>query len=334
MTILLLAFLIFIPLLAGYPVRKILEPGTKGMLDTGILGVLTLLVTSGSLQLLLLLLKRPFSDYEKIYPLLLLLLALTGSVLLVLDLRSGKTKQKTWERLKGFCRSWGQNRESLIFSIAVLVLLLLCVTRILTETPDISDDFTLETMKTTLSTDTIYQYNSLTGMVIEEGMPIRQQILTLPFFLAFLSDIFHVDAAALLYKIFPCYVLVLALLVYGRWASFLFQKQRERQSGFLMLVSLLILVGDYAGMAPASLMLHQGFTGNALCAGVVIPFAICLCMQKRWIMALGCVGAELFLVWTTYGFGYSVLVMVFFGLLSVSDKVKKKLAQHRAAEKK
>lgn len=320
MILFLFAFLIFVPILAGYPVRKILEPGGKGLLDTGLLGVLTLLMTSGGVQLVLLLLKRSFSEYEKIYPLLLCVLSLTGLLLLALDIKNHRGTQKLSERLKGFYRSWFQSRGALVFCVLTVITVLLCFVRICAGAPDISNDFTLETIRTTLGTDTIYRYHSLTGQEIAEGMPIRQQILTLPFFLAFLSDVFHVEAAFLTYKLFPCYVLLLTMAVYGSWSSLLFPKQREKQIGFLLLVSVLILVGDYANMAPAALLLHQGFTGNALFAGVVLPFAMYLCMKKKWIMALSCVGAEVFLIWTTYGLGFSVLVLLLSALLQLRRK--------------
>lgn len=322
MLVLLILFLMFVPLLVGRPVRKVLDYAGQGIIDTYLSGILTLFVISGALQALLLKLKRPFSDYEKIYPLLLLLISVIGLVMFVFDLRGGKQEQSRKERFMGFCRTLFQSRESQIFGLLTLAAMLLCVMRIITETPDIQGDFTLETMRTTLTTNTIYQYNSLTGMVVEEGMPIRQQILTMPFFLAFLSHVFRVGETLLAYRIFPCFVLVLSFLVYGRWGGSLFPSQREKQSGFLLVISVMILAGDYVGLAPGTLLLHQGFTGYGVCAGVIIPYAICLCMRKKWFLACLCAGAELFLIWTTYGLGYSVLIIILFALPEFWNKGK------------
>jgi len=101
--------------------------------------------------------------------------------------------------------------------------------------------------------------------------------------------------------------------------------RRDMQSGFLFLISFMIFVGDYAGAAPAALLLHQGFTGNAMCAAVVIPFAIYLCMKGKWLAAFLCVVAELFLIWTTYGLGYCVLVIVLFAGVAICSKIKGKV---------
>ena len=329
MLVLLIIFFVFVPLLAGRPVRKILDYTGQGILDTYLSGVLTLFIISGALQVLLLKLKRPFSDYEKIYPLLLALLCAIGLALFVIDVRGEKKEQSRKERFMGVCRTLFQSRESQIFGFLTFAVVLLCILRIFTETPDIRGDFTLETMRTTLSTNTIYQYDSFTGMVIEEGMPIRQQVLTLPFFLAFLSHVFRVEETLLLYRIFPCFVLVLALLVYGRWGGILFPSQRQKQIGFLLVVSVMLLAGDYTDMAPGTLLLHQGFTGNGVCAGFVIPYAIYLCMRKKWLLACICAGAELFLIWTTYGLGYSVLVLVLSALPEILDNLKVLLNRKR-----
>lgn len=315
MILLLLLFLILAPYLVGRPVGKLLDHTGHSIPDTYLYGVMTLFITSGGVQLLLILREGPFSDYEKWYPLILLLFALAGIVLTVLDLRKEKTEKSLRERLHSLSRSLLPDRESRIFGALTVAVLLLCGLRILTGTPDLTGDFTLETVNTTLATDRIYAYNSLTGQVIEAGMPIRQQILTMPFFLAFLSHVFRVDAAVLLYQIIPCYVLALAVLVYSRWGAILFPKQTGRQFGFLFVIGILLLAGDYARLAPAALILHQGFTGNALCAGVIIPFAICQCMRKKWLPAILCAGAELFLIWTTYGLGYCVWVVLLFVLV-------------------
>lgn len=330
MQVLRIVFILIMPLLVGYPVRKIMDYAGKGIADTYVSGVLMLFVISGALQLLLLKLSRSFSDYGIVYPLLLLLLSLIGLVLLLFDLRRKLKEQGLREHIRGLARSFRQDLASLLFYLLTFVVILLCCVRIWVEPADTAGDFTLETIRTTMEKDSIYQYNSLTGQQLAEGMPIRQQLLTLPFFLAFLSGWISVDAPLLAYRIFPCFVLLLSLLVYGRWGAFLFPRQRQKQSGFLFVVSFLILAGDYARLAPSALLLHQGFTGNALCAGVILPFVIYLCMKGKWFLACLCVGAELFLVWTTYGFGYSVFVIVLFLLLLLGEKVSGKRTKREA----
>lgn len=322
MILLLLICLIVIPYLVGKPVRKILDYKGHDAITTYLCGVMMIFIASGGVQLLMLLKQRPFSEYEKLFAVVLVVLAFAGILLLVWELcRKRQEIIGFRKRIPEFWRSRFGDWESRIFCALTAAALVLCAVRILAGTPDVTGDFTLETVNTTLETDSIYQYNSLTGMVIEEGMPIRQQILTLPFLLAFLSDIFRIDAAVLLYRLFPCYVLLLTALVYSCWGRLIFPGQSGRQYGFLFVISLLILAGDYAGLAPAALILHQGFTGNAVCAGVVLPFSMYLCMGKKWFSALLCVGAELFLIWTTYGLGFCVWVILLFALLQLGSLI-------------
>lgn len=322
--ILLIAFLIFTPFLLGQPVRKIIDRCGRGVVDTYICGVMTMFAISGVLHLFVMFTNRSFSDYLKFYPIIVIIPAIIGVILTVMDIKRNNTEFSVKARIIAFFRSWFKSKELQIFGSLTLIAILLCVVRIIACAPDVTGDFTLETIRTTLQTDSIYQYNSLTGQVLEEGMPIRQQILTLPFFQAFLSVFFNVEVTLILYKIFPCYTLFLTLLVYSRFAGTLFLKQKEHQMIFMFIISFMLLVGDYAYAAPAALMLHQGFTGNAMCAGVIIPFGIYACINRKWLLACVCVVAELFLVWTTYGLGFSVLVIFLFMLIGIVGKIIKK----------
>ena len=324
MILLLILFLIVVPFLTGKPVRKVLDSKRHGITDTYICGVMTMLVASGVLHVAVMLLNRPFSDYVKLYSLILAALSLLGAVCVILGARRGNTWVHLKERFLRVARGFAANRETRIFLGLFVVVFLLCGVRIIFGTVDVTGDFTLETIRTTLETDSIYGYNSLTGRLLEEGMPIRQQILTMPFFLAYLCEMFSVAAGTLLYKIIPCYLLVLAALVYTKWAGVLFEKQREKQLLFLVVTGILLLMGDSTRFAPAALLLHQGFTGNAWCAGFVVPYAIYACMDKKWLLTGLCVGAELFLVWTTYGLGYCVLITALFGGLELARRLAKK----------
>lgn len=322
--ILLVAFLIFGPFLLGQPVRKVLDHGGRGGTDTYILGVMTMLTISGVLHFFVMYINGPFSVYLRLYPVIIICVSAVGIILTIMDIKRNNVEFSIKARVIAFGRSWFKSRELMIFGGLTLITILLCIIRILTGQPDVTGDFTLETIRTTLQTDSIYQYNSLTGRLLEEGMPIRQQILTLPFFQTFLSVCSGIDINLLIYKIFPCYTLVLAVLVYSRFAGTLFVKQKESQMIFMFMISFMILVGDYAQAAPAALMLHQGFTGNAMCAGVIIPFSIYLCMNRKWLSACVCAVTELFLIWTTYGLGFSVWVIFLFVMIEIVVKVVKK----------
>lgn len=324
--IILLLFLLVIPFFAGHPVRKILNFRGSNYMETYLCGNLLMWVVSGAVQLLLLVMKRPFSQYTVIFSVLMGGLGLAGMIVFIMETRQ---KERIFQTLKGQFRSWFQSRRSGILFGLVLGTFLLCTLRIWFGQPVLTGDFTMETVNTTLAADSIYQYHSLTGLLIEEGMPIRQQILTLPFFLAFLIQASGLDAGLVIYQIFPVYVLLLTFLTYGCYSGFLFPREWESQNGFLFIVGVLLLFGDYAQAAPASLLLHQGFTGNALAAGVIIPLAVYFCISKKWLLAFLCAAAEIFVIWTTYGAGFCALVLVFFALLSLWDWERTKIRKRK-----
>ena len=207
--ILLIIFLIFAPFFIGQPVRKILDFGGKGVADTHICGVMTMLAISGTLHFFVMFTNRTFADYLKFYPVILTVLVVGGIVITVFDVRKNNAEFSVKARLIAFLKSWFKNKELQVFTIFTLVTLVLCVFKIVAGTPDASGDFTLETIRTTLHTDSIYQYSSLTGKLLEEGMPIRQQILTMPFFIAFSRGRSSTSHSFILFfcmvSISPCY---------------------------------------------------------------------------------------------------------------------------------
>ncbi len=323
--LLLILSLLIVPFFLGQPVRKVIDHGGKGATDTYICGVMTMFVLSGVLHFFVMFTNRPFSQYVRLYLIAISLLMLIGVVVTVFDVKKCGREYSVKARTFAFFRAWFKGREAMLFTVLTLIMLILCMVRILAGEPDITGDFTLETIRTTLQTDSIYRYNSLTGMILTEGMPIRQQILTLPFCLAFLSEFFGVELTLVVHKIFPCFVLLLGFLVYSRLAGILFERDKTKQIIFMFVICFMILVGDYAHAVPAALMLHQGFTGNALCAGVVVPFVVYACLRRKWLIAVLCVVAELFLVWTTYGMGFCVLVILIFALIEIAGRVGCKL---------
>lgn len=324
MWILVFLFLVIVPFFVGCTVGKVADPFEYGLLDTYLDGVLMLFVLSGLVQFVTVLFHRAFGEYIIIYAVLLTLLFIPGVFLFGWGMRKDGKNKIFLEKGKGFFRFWFADRASQVLTLLNILIFVFCIARVLFGTVDLHGDFTMETVRTTLETDSIYEYDSFTGQVLNEGMPIRQKILTLPFFLAMLCEIAGVNPGILIYKVFPCFLLMWTAMLCAKWGSLLFPKQREKESGFLMLTGCLLLFGDYAQMAPASLLLHQGFTGNALCALFVIPYTLYLCLRKKWVLSLLCIAAEIFLIWTTYGFGYCFLIVAFFGIWEAGKKIYQK----------
>lgn len=312
MIIVVTLLLVIMPFFLGCLVRKILDFQRANAVENYLCGCLASIAVSGGIQLLLIITKRPFSNFMILYPAILGILFIVGIVIFVID-----AKQSAWslKRPGNAIQSWFRTKKSQIFTCLMIATFFIGIAQILLGTPILKGDFTLETIKTTLETDSIYQYHSLTGRLIEAGMPIRKEILTLPIFYSFLVKSMGVSPELLIYKLVPCFLLILTYLGYGLWAGVLFPSQRETQSSFLFLIGVLLNFGGYSELAPANLLIHQGFTGEAWVACLILPLTICFAMKNQWILALLCVVSEAFLIWTTYGFGFSALVIMGFALL-------------------
>lgn len=320
MTAAMIVFLLIIPALMGIPIEAIGSFFHKDNRKQGmnfpqsyLLGALLMVVLSGGIQFVVRHTNQPFSLYAIAMAVICVFFSLIG-------LGIGIASFSKWKQEKP---------ETGLLLLCLILFVAGCV-RIFMLQPDVTGDFTLETIRTTLSTNTIYEYNSLTGRLIEEGMPIRQEILTLPFFGAFLCRMFGADAQLVVYKVLPCFVLLLSLFTAYFLAEHLFMNNRKSRQIFLLAYGMLLLLGDSSSPMPAYEILHRGFTGSAWVCGFLTSLVLYCCIQKKWLFLLLCLAAEIFLHWTTYGLGFGVLVVV--GCLMVSA-VRSVLARFFIKEK-
>ena len=333
MIALFIAYLAVIPLFAGMFVRKILEFKGRNLADDYLSGVMSLLVMSGVVQFTAIKLNYSFSWYCRIMIMASVLMALVGAVLSVALQTFTLSSLKQGFRDKARAITHKNN----IWWLVLVGAIFLCVlARITLSSPVLEGDFTLETLNTTVATDSIYKYNALIGQPIEGGMPIRQQILTLPVFLGFLSYIFEVDAGLLVFRLWPCFVAFLCFLCYHRIATHLFPDEFEKRCMCINLFAFMMLVGDCGVMSPTFLLVYKGFTGYCLLANVVLPFLLASLIRKQWGMAALCLAAEVFIVWTTYGFGFGIWMTIFYLICMVGYRIfvdrkrKSKEAQGKA----
>lgn len=309
MTLLFVLFIVFVPIFMGMFVRKLLEYKGQNLADDYLCGILILIVVSGIVQFVTVTFNYSFTWYCRTLLLASIFMAVIGLVLsIALQTYTLQTlKQSVKDKVKNI------NRSNNVWGLVVIGLVFLGVlARILFSSPVLEGDFTLETINTTLSTNTIYKYNSLTGQEILNGMPIRQQILTLPMLLAFFIDTFGMDTSVFVFRIFPCAVALMCFLAYYRMGQNFFPDNFEKRSHFLHILSLMILVGDCGIKSPTFLLVFQGFSGYCFLACVLLPYLFTACLRRKWGIAALCVSAEIFLVWTTYGIGFSVIMIALF----------------------
>lgn len=170
-------------------------------------------------------------------------------------------------------------------------------------------DMTVETVGSFIRNDGIYQVNPLTGGAYVWGIPSRLEILCLPTMYASLCSIFRMNPADFVWHVVPAAVILLCYAAYCCLGKSLFPKNRTGQLCFLIAAALLIDAGSYRYGMDGFGILFSGWRGVTLRNAVLIPYAVSLCLRKKYFHALLCVLAEACIVWTLYGLGACVIVV-------------------------
>ena len=275
-------------------------------------GSLVVIGLAEAAHLAALFLNLPLNICAKIMGALFLGAALFVAVRLVLAKRKGKSKKAAGEgnRLLKLIQVY----PWLFAGIAILILVQI-VWNFYSHVPYLTGDITGETVQTMLSTDSIYTINPMTGQAYTAGMPLRLKILVLPTFYAVICQSTGISAPVLIYSIVPSLVLLLSYLVYTGWAVYLFPREGKKQLIFMLFVAVIYQFGCYSAAMDSFLMFFQGWQGTAVRAGVILPYALLCCLQGKWRSVILCLLAEVCVVWTLYGLGYTVImVLVLLGI--------------------
>lgn len=178
--------------------------------------------------------------------------------------------------------------------------------------PYLKYDITGETVQTMLASDRIYELNPLTGRDFNTGMPMRLKILVLPTLFAILCKWTGIPVITLCYSVVPCIVLLLSYTVYLDWAEYLFPGEGKKRILFLCFVALIYQFGAYSQTMDAYSLFFGGFQGEAFRTGVLLPYALLCCLRGRWKGVILCLFAEVCLVWTFYGLGYTAVILALY----------------------
>lgn len=205
-------------------------------------------------------------------------------------------------------------RLSLSEKLLLIVFVFLAVSQILFmligRNVYVQGDMTVETVGSFLQTDAVYQVNPMTGQAYEEGLPSRIEILCLPALYAFLSSIFHIKSDVLVLYVVPVITLLCCYGAYSCLAKGLFPEERSSRLWFLTIVAFLIWIGSYSYGMDGFGLLFSGWRGVTIRNTVLIPYALSLCLRKKYACLPLCVLAEMCMVWTLYGMGAGLAVIL------------------------
>lgn len=175
--------------------------------------------------------------------------------------------------------------------------------------PYLKNNITGEMVQSMLFSDTIYGVNPMTGQPFTDGMPLRLQILTVPTLFAAICRWTGIPVQTFVYSIAPMMVLVLSYLVYSRFALYFFPNEGKKQAMFMLFTALIYQFGCFGPAMDSFLLFFCGSTGAAFRAGVILPYALLCCLKNKWKSVILCALAEVCVVWTFYGFGYTVVIV-------------------------
>ncbi len=156
----------------------------------------------------------------------------------------------------------------------LLTVFLGAIYRILQTRSFSASDTVLETIQTTLATDSMYRYHPLTGNLMELGMITSKKWITLPLWYGYLANTFNVEPALLIYALMPAAILLVSCFSYGRLAYLLFDQNKQKTMQFVIVYLLLILSGDYITTTFGYRQLFCGYSGETITASVMIPYVL------------------------------------------------------------
>jgi len=169
-------------------------------------------------------------------------------------------------------------------------------------------DMTFETVQTFLTENALYTHNPLTGQAYELGVPFRLKILGLPGLYASLCSLTGVDVMQMIGIVIPVLVLLGSYVAYYRLGKTLWKENRMAVTVMLLVVSALIWCGGYLVSMDGFQLLFCGYRGTAIRNGILVPFVLSMCLERRYRSALLGILAEACIVWTLYGLGSCVVI--------------------------
>ncbi|MCM1192288.1 MAG: DUF6077 domain-containing protein [Butyrivibrio sp.] len=276
-------------------------------------------------------LHRSVSVCTLLFGLLVVLSAAALGIFAVFRFRRAGIREKEEEGRRSFSAG-----ERLLLALFVFLALSQILFMVMGKNVYVQGDMTVETVVSFLETDACYQVNPMTGRAYEAGLPLRIEILCLPMLYASLSSIFHIRPDTLILYVIPVITLLCCYGAYSCLAKALFPENRSRQLCFLVMAALLVWIGSYGYGMDGFGLLFSGWRGVTIRNTVLIPYALSLCLRKKYIYLPLCVAAEACILWTLYGLGACLAVtagMLLAGFIRVKPGAGKERAGKETAEK-
>lgn len=281
--------LFILPLMAGCACKGILRWKGTSQIETYLIGFFFLFFLQGVVLVPCVFLNLGFSMACNVLMAVIGAVFVAGMIMASLAFVHAKKEGTALEKRKS---PW-RKKDRLLFA-GMLVVFVLLIVRMVLGLDVLRDDIVLETVNTTVSTETMFTYHPLTGMIMDGGMITSKKIVTLPLFYAVFADFFGMEAKYLLYLVIN--VIVIGCSYYA--CALLLNKvtilTRSKMYAYWMVYGLLILAGDYHKSTLAYRLLYQGYEGITICFGVMMPYLLYVILS--WYRSEG--DEEKITIWT------------------------------------
>lgn len=266
------AILLFLPMLIGMLLHKVIKETKKNKIVTYLMGVLMLFFLFELVVTIGIKLELTFSAVFTIFMAICFLL-----IIITLGICRKEIKTLTLELQEQLTLNLGR-------IVIVILFVFLCINFFIYK-PSNSSDIIEETIRTTLATNTIYQYNPITGGEFVNGMFPITKLSTLPIFYAGIAQISEIPVGQLLYQVIPIWILFMSFLVFYQWGCKLFDSEKKKNT-FLIWCGMLLLFAEEGSAHLSFQLLHSTWVGNTIVISVIIPFFLYMglsCWEEKKI---------------------------------------------------
>lgn len=258
---------LLMPVFIGLIAKNILRWKEMSQIETYLTGFFLLFLLQGIIFVPMVFLKQPFLTAEIAVIIVFGILMLVSLILTLIQFRKSKSLGES--RIKTPL----SKREKIYFCITLLTFVWV-ILRMTGSVDILREDITLETVKTTVATNTMFQYHPLTGNMMEAGLIQSKKIITLPLLYSAVVDFFRMDAMTFLYVVVGAGTYIASVFS----ASLVYKKMtavnRKKLYIFMFIYNLLVLSGDYHHVTLCSHLLYQGYLGETICFAVILPYLL------------------------------------------------------------
>lgn len=267
MTIVLILYLIIVPFLLGTLACNIIKEKGRNQIETYLTGVLFLFLLFQGLMVLTIKAEFTFHRLVTVFSLITAVLCITSLAVCRREL----IKSLKIRPVKLYS-----------FTIIAIVLFVAQALFLWLELPELGNSITVETVQTTIATDSVYRFHPSTGTPFSPGMTFLGKLVSLPIFYSYLCDMFELDILQGVCQIIPIWLLLLSYMGYGLLASRILEggtDKGKKVAMFLAGYGVFNLFGNYSSLMTPYQIFHSGFEGNTITMTVLLPMLMCELLQ-------------------------------------------------------